>query len=76
MLVVGFIIFAIHELVVRFFDLDEELLSSIAKWTFWTIAFCIAVFTPKKKILDRQSMLLGIFLYRPSLTIAFNRPIT
>ncbi len=53
MLVVGFIIFAIHELVVRFFDLDEELLSSIAKWTFWTIAFCIAVFTPKKKILDR-----------------------
>ncbi|WP_110975921.1 hypothetical protein [Acinetobacter sp. WCHAc060042] len=49
MLLVGLVIFVIHELVVRFFDLDKELLNSIAKWTFWTIAFCIAVFTPKKR---------------------------
>ena len=49
MLVVGLVIFVIHELAVRFFDLDEELLNSIAKWAFWTIAFCIAVVTPKKR---------------------------
>lgn len=49
MLVVGLIIFAIHELTVGFSYFDEELLNSIAKWTFWTIAFCIVVFTPKKE---------------------------
>lgn len=47
--VVGILFFIIHRLISTYFDVDQELLSSITRWSYWAIAFYIAMFFDTQK---------------------------
>jgi|GEM_PF-6288902 len=43
-IIVGILFFIVHRLISTYFDVDKELLSSITRWSYWAIAFYIAIF--------------------------------
>jgi len=47
--ILGILFFIIHQVISTFFDVDKELLSAITKWSYWAIAFYIAIFFDFKK---------------------------
>lgn len=47
--ILGILFFIIHKVISTYFDIDKELLSAITKWSYWAIAYYIAIFFDVKK---------------------------
>lgn len=47
--IVGILFLIIHRLISTYFDVDKELLSAITRWSYWAVAFYIAIFFDDKK---------------------------
>ena len=43
-IIIGIVFFIGHQFISTYFDIDKELLSAITKWSYWAIAFYIAIF--------------------------------